>query len=154
LAPLVERTDHLEARIEDAVKKLLETPGYASAAHWNLSGRYVTDTLSTAGPAFGWLDGHGEILDGGRVRVSCGLADMSHFRAVISKFPHFPFPYWALAVCLKERGDESWIETAETGKRHVLRVTQVPSHDKSHDLILAKLDEMLNDRKPAPTAVQ
>lgn len=147
LIPLEERTGQLEARIEDAVAKLMEAPGYASAAHWNLSGRYVTDKLSTPGPAFGWLDGHGAILENGRVRVNCGLADISHFREMTSKFPYFPFPYWALAVCLKEKGDESWIEYAETGRAHELRVIQVPAHDESHDLILAKLDEMLRDRK-------
>jgi hypothetical protein len=150
LAPLDERTTQLENRIEDAVTRLMEAPGHASAARWNLSGRYVTDKLSAPGPAFGWLDGHGEILQGGRVRVSCASADISHFREVIAKFPYFPFPYWALAVCLKEKGDESWVEYAETGRAHELQVLQVPSHHESHDLILAKFDEMLRDRKPPP----
>ncbi len=66
-------------------------------------------------------------------------------QTMISGYPLYPFPYYFLSICLKGKGDPSWREPALRAKSILDKTTKLPQHFKDHDLILEKVNKLLEE---------
>ncbi len=67
------------------------------------------------------------------------------YRKVIENYPKFPFPYFGLAVCLKNRGDPNWKPYAEKAGEILKKTTSISGHEDQHDQVLERLQILLNE---------
>lgn len=67
------------------------------------------------------------------------------FRSVIARFPRFPFAYYFLALCLKDKDEPNWKLPAQQAVELLQKTTQIAGHDAAHDEVLAKLGLLLRD---------
>lgn len=67
------------------------------------------------------------------------------YRELIENFPTFPFGYYFLVLCLRERGDQEWRTYAEKAVEILEKTTKLSDHHPNHDEILSKLAEWLED---------
>jgi hypothetical protein len=70
----------------------------------------------------------------------------STYKIVIEKYPKFPFGYYFLVLCLREKKDESWKEYAKKGIEILEITTSIDRHNPNHDEILRKLKVYLNEK--------
>lgn len=86
-------------------------------------------------------------LANGKIHMGRDEESERRYRQIIAKFPNFPFGYYFLALCLKDRGDPEW----RTHARHavdILRMTtQIDGHSPNHDEVLGKLTEWLENNE-------
>jgi len=68
-----------------------------------------------------------------RFRRVCTDEAMRKYETAIRELPRFPFSYYWYSLCLKDRGDDSWMTHAETALAIFERTTQIAGHQKSHD---------------------
>jgi hypothetical protein len=64
--------------------------------------------------------------------------------AVIEKFPNFPFAYYHVMLCLRERNDAKWRIYAQKAKEILKITTTIGGHVKSHDEALNNILSYLN----------
>jgi len=74
---------------------------------------------------------------------SCDAVTTAKFQEVIAKFPDFPFTYYALATCLRQRGDGSWKRYATKAIEILKNTTKIDGHHPSHDQALRELEQAL-----------
>jgi hypothetical protein len=79
----------------------------------------------------------------GSFRPVCEAAAMDRSRAAISRFPDFPFTYYALAYCLERSKNPEWRRFATTAVKIFEGTTSINGHQKSHDECLAYLRQEL-----------
>jgi tetratricopeptide (TPR) repeat protein len=89
------------------------------------------------------LEGTGE-MTGNRVQLKCSSEALEKFKEAIRKFPDFPFSYFALAVCLKNKADPEWRGYAEKALSIFEKTATLKEHHPSHDEALTELRRMLN----------
>lgn len=65
------------------------------------------------------------------------------FRAVIRQNPKFPFAFYFLARCLKQRGAPEWKVAAQEAGRLFENTTQITEHHADHDAVLQKVRLLL-----------
>ena len=99
--------------------------------------------MFTQTPLTGWNKSF-VVVQGAGTKCKCSHVSLETCRAVIEKFPQYPFPYYFLAKCLKEKGDPSWKGFAETAGKIFSKTTQTPNHHKDHDAIANEVRELLN----------
>ncbi len=68
------------------------------------------------------------------------------FRAIVLQFPRFPFGHFALAECLRDRGDSEWLVHAERAREILEKTTIIAGHHKSHDEALALVRSYLSEK--------
>lgn len=68
------------------------------------------------------------------------------YRSVIEKYPKFPFAYYFLVLCLREKKDESWKIYTKKAIEIFEITTSIVGHNSNHDEILKKLRKYLNKR--------
>lgn len=78
-------------------------------------------------------------IDDGRISMRRGPEAEQRYREVIQRFPKFPFGYYFLAVCLKERGEEEWREHAKLALEILKITTRIDGHHENHDDIISKI---------------
>jgi hypothetical protein len=83
-------------------------------------------------------------IDNDRARYSCDPAAIAKFKEVIAKFPDFPFSYYAVAFCLKPRGDTSWRGFATKAVEILKNTTTIDGHHPNHDQALRELTQALH----------
>ncbi len=81
----------------------------------------------------------------GRIVCKCSPSAITQCRMVIDKLPLYPFSYYFLAVCLKENGDQSWIEYAKKAKSILEKTTKLSSHHSDHDQILNEVNKLFRN---------
>jgi len=74
----------------------------------------------------------------------CGSEPEAKYRAVIEKYPKFPFSYYCLSTCLYKRGDSRWKYYARKSLEILEQTTSVSGHRGIHDVIKSKLLLLLN----------
>jgi uncharacterized protein YoxC len=74
----------------------------------------------------------------------CGDEVEETYKKVIEKFPKFPFSYYGLALCLKDKGDKSWKTYAEKAINIFKKTTSIDGHNEQHDEALRRLQNLLN----------
>lgn len=78
----------------------------------------------------------------GKIIFKCNSSAINKCKLVIEKLPSYPFAYYFLAMCLKENGDQSWIQYAKKPKSIFEKTTKIPNHHSNYDLILAEIDKL------------
>jgi Ca2+/Na+ antiporter len=68
------------------------------------------------------------------------------YRAVIKKFPKFPFAYYFLALCLRDRGDPCWRDYATKAIVILEKTTTIDGHHRHHDEVLRRLRDYLGEK--------
>jgi len=81
----------------------------------------------------------------GKVYFKCDDESLKRYERTIQEYPRFPFSYYAMADCLRRRGDNRWREYALKAKRVFEKTTKIGDHDKSHEEALEVLLRSLND---------
>lgn len=79
----------------------------------------------------------------GKITCSCTPAAITVCKSVIEKFPQYPFAYYFLFLCLKEKRDASWRGYAEKARSIFQKTTGMENHSKDHDLVLGELNKLL-----------
>jgi len=74
----------------------------------------------------------------------CGDDVEETYKKVIENFPKFPFSYYGLASCLKNKGDASWKSYAEKAVDIFKKTTSIDGHNDQHDQALKILQNWLN----------
>lgn len=83
----------------------------------------------------------------GKIVCNCTPAAIHICKAIIVKFPNYPFAYYFLSLCLKKAGDPSWREYAQTAKEIFEKTTEIDNHHHDHDLIFAEVGRLLSDAR-------
>jgi hypothetical protein len=82
-------------------------------------------------------------ISGDDLQYLCDPAALQKFRDVISLNPRFPFPYVALALCLRQQGDPSWRDLAVKAVEILRKTTAIDGHHAAHDHALSELEKAL-----------
>lgn len=77
-------------------------------------------------------------------RYICDQTAIEKFHEVISRYPSFPFSYYALAFCLTRREDSSWRGFAIKAVEILQRTITIDGHHPNHDQALRELRELLH----------
>lgn len=75
----------------------------------------------------------------------CGEPHESTYLQVIKEFPDFPFSYFALASCKKQRNESDWNYYAKRALEIVKWTTTIGGHKKEHDSIINYLEDILKN---------
>jgi hypothetical protein len=73
----------------------------------------------------------------------CTTEAIGKFQEATRRFSDFPFSYYALAVCLKEKGDPEWRGYAEKAASIFGKTTSLKEHQPSQDRALQQLRLLL-----------
>ncbi|MBI2182284.1 MAG: hypothetical protein HYU31_15880, partial [Deltaproteobacteria bacterium] len=79
-----------------------------------------------------------------RASYPCNPSTIAKFQEVIAKVPDFPFSYYAMASCLRQRGDSSWKGYAMKAVDILENTTIIDGHHPSHDQVLRELNLALH----------
>ena len=72
-------------------------------------------------------------------QTKCDDEAMSSFADVATKYPHFPFAHWAVAVCLREAGSPLWRVHAERAMAILEHTTRISGRHSHHDSVRAQI---------------
>ena len=81
--------------------------------------------------------------DNGKIQFACNSDSIDACNSVIKKVPLYPFSYYFLAKCLKERQDPGWKGHALTAKQIFSKTVILPGHHTDHDLVSKGVAEIL-----------
>src|SRR5271157_4978261 len=79
----------------------------------------------------------------GKISCNCTSTAIATCKSMTEKFPQYPFPYYFLSMCLKEKGDPSWRGYANTVKSILTKTTKMQNHNGDHDLIIIEVSKLL-----------
>lgn len=71
--------------------------------------------------------------DADRWNGTCDSESLGKYQRAAEVVPNFPFSYFFLADCLRNRGDRAWRNHAEVGLGHFDMTTQLAAHHPTHD---------------------
>jgi hypothetical protein len=74
---------------------------------------------------------------------NCSDEALERARSTIAKYPKFPFTYYALAVCLRDRGDNEWRTYASQAMQILEKTSKIDGHHWSHNVALNNLRDIL-----------
>lgn len=84
-------------------------------------------------------------VEDGKFYYHCGEPSETTYRQLIQDYPDFPFTYYALADCLKRRGDPGWVEYAKQAIKILDVTTSIGEHKKEHDEVKEVLTDYLKE---------
>ena len=113
---------------------------YSSIAKVNSAGMEEVGGSPLSGKYSRWYEGH---LTHDR-KYKCDDIDIKFYKDYVEKFPEFPFPYVAIAGCLKINKKDAWIQYASEAKDILIVTTTIGGHSKSHDIALNLINEMFS----------
>lgn len=145
--PEAEAMAILASKISHLEKELVGLIEYSEVATWRFDGgKSVGSGVAVSGPVGNWHQGyvnkHGE-----KISWNCHEEALDHYKTVIEKHPRYPFPYYMLAACLTNQGDDSWEIYANAGISILEHTTNIPGHDPDHDDVLKRLRAMIGGNK-------
>ncbi|MSP40264.1 MAG: hypothetical protein EXR70_17380 [Deltaproteobacteria bacterium] len=107
-------------------------------------------TTGTAGHGLKEETGISRVLEGAyttdnvRSQYSCDSVALAKFQEVIAKFPTFPFSYYALAFCLRQRDDKFWQGYAMKAIEILDKTTRIDGHHRNHEQALREIRAALH----------
>jgi len=75
----------------------------------------------------------------GQIFMKRDLKAEQRYITIIEEYPNFPFGYYYLALCHRERGDDEWRLHAQHALDILKNTTQIDGHSKNHDEVLNKI---------------
>ncbi len=121
-------------------KDLKSLKTYNSVAKVNSAGMEEVGGSPLSGKYSRWYEGH---LTHDR-KYRCYDIDLKYYKDYVEKFPEFPFPYVAIAACLKFKKKDEWIQYASEAKDILIVTTSIGGHSKCHDIALNQINEMFS----------
>ncbi len=94
-------------------------------------------------PIDGWSIGFIVRHPEGKIEIKCSPSVIDKCEQVIRQVPLYPFSYYFLAKCLKEKGNQSWKDFAIEAKSILEKTTKFPKHHPDHDLILQEINKLI-----------
>lgn len=85
------------------------------------------------------------VLRDGRFHMSRSTESEAKYRQVIEKYPKFPFGYYFVVLCLKDKGNDEWKTYAKKAVEILEQTVKIDGHNKGNDEVLAKLKHWLSD---------
>lgn len=129
----------------EAIKDYSDMARYDPTGTTGLGGPVIKETT----PISRLLEGAFVIKDD-KAFVKCDYKSLDKFQTVVKQFPTFPFSYYALAVCLRQVGDDaSWKYYAHKAIEILEKTTTIAGHKVSHDQALKEL-QLLTIGTPLP----
>jgi hypothetical protein len=129
-----------------SLKQQIETiREYSDVAQLTFNGSpWIGGDIKLNTPLSAIMEGTATEVTPGRFRRVCTDEGLMKYREAIKDFPRFPFSYFWLALCLKDRSDPSWIEYARIAQQIFEHTTQIAGHHPSHDEAKKYLSEILS----------
>jgi len=82
-------------------------------------------------------------ISNGKIICNCSPESIPICKSLIKKFPQYPFSYYFLSLCLKDKGDQSWKGYAKKAESIFIKTTTMQNHHNDHDLILIEIKKLL-----------
>jgi hypothetical protein len=135
------RASDLEQKEDLSTKNQLNSlKKYGSIAKVNSAGMEEVGGSRLSGKYSRWYEGH---LTHDRI-YKCDDIDIKFYKDYVEKFPEFPFPYVAIAYCLKINKKDEWIQYASEAKDILIVTTTIEGHSKCHDVALNQINAMFS----------
>ncbi len=133
--------------MKDVRENLEKTKRFSVVANFGIYGGPILmgDFMKTNDPLYNKLLGTYTITENG-VHFNCGAEAESIYNDVTQKYPDFPFSYYELAFCKRQRNESDWRDYAEKAVNILKWTTQVGGHKPEHDVALSELKEYLNQK--------
>jgi hypothetical protein len=146
-----ERLQKLAQEIETLQHDVVALRDYSDIASLNALGKpYEDGDVIFNTPISIILESTWERKDGNLVMRRDEEAEKK-YREVIRKFPKFPFAYYFVALCLRDKGDESWRKYAQDAVKILEITTTISGHNNHHDEVLQRLYRYLNEKQKSLT---
>jgi hypothetical protein len=130
-------------QIGSLTKDLVSLKDYGEVATWNFHGsKIVGSGVAVSSPVGNWRKDFVKEEDG-RLSWKCNQDAINQYKLTTEKHINYPFPYYLLAVCLKNVGDNSWRTFAQKGISILEHTTKVSGHDPGHDDALGRLKSLV-----------
>ena len=81
----------------------------------------------------------------------CDMEGIKKAKQIIGEHPTFPFSYYVLAACHKEKGEQMWITYSQRDLEILEFTTQVPAHNRHHDTVRQRLEDWMRQTQDSPT---
>lgn len=82
-------------------------------------------------------------VDDKKYEFKCTDAALRYYEQAIDEYPKFPFSYYALAFCLRQRQNPKWTEYAKKAQGILSKTTEIDGHHDTHDQALQKIETWL-----------
>jgi hypothetical protein len=117
---------------------------YTHVATWNMAGKAILwNSKELETPISGWDTDYRKKGPIGESEWECGSAALYHYRDVMEQYPKYPFTYYALAKCLRIKGEPAWEEYATKAVTILKKTTRLYGHASDHDDALVELSTVL-----------
>jgi hypothetical protein len=142
------KADNKKLNSELAIQtKLSEEMAYQEYALYGATGhkkgvQSLNGNLINPTPLMDWNKDFVSRSDG-KIICNCSPESIPICRSVIKKFPQYPFSYYFLSLCLKDKGDSSWRGYAKKAETIFIKTTKMQNHHNDHDLILIEIKKLL-----------
>jgi hypothetical protein len=136
-----------ESDVRSLELKISEVRDYSDISQLTINGSPIIEgDIKISSPLTRILEGTFQI-SGGVARRICSPEAIAKNKEAISYNPRFPFSYYWMALCLKDAGDPTWVESARKAVEIFQITTQISGHHPSHDECLRKLREFLAEER-------
>ena len=146
LARLANEIKNLELSTKAQEEKIKHIE-YTEVSKYNAGGNKsggVNNVRFVPTPIDDWNRGYVNFRTDGGIDFKCNDDAIEKCRSVIEKEPLYPFSYYFLAKCLKDKQDSKWREYALKARQIIQETTVIPGHHKHHDEILKDVNGLLN----------
>lgn len=130
-------------RLESTIENLNNLQRYGHVSNLGMYGgeNMMGPGLYTTDPLYNALSGTYRI-ENNAFKFNCGQEYEDRYKAIIEQYPDFPFTYYALADCKKQRNEEDWRAYATKAVEILKWTTQIGGHKAEHGQALS---QMLSD---------
>jgi hypothetical protein len=129
------------ARLEN---DLVAVRDYADIAQLNLIGKPFIDTAIIWNSDLSSMLEGTYTIEGTYVTFKNDHESDQKFKAVIERYPRFPFAYYALAWSLRSKGKPEWVIYAHIAREKLEKTSLVSGHHPNHDQTLQQIKNALN----------
>ena len=143
LSALSVKTRRLEGEAQFLRQQVESVRDYSDVARLTFNGsEYVGGDITFSSPLTKIMEGTFTEVSPGRYRRVCTDAAVAKYKKAIQEFPRFPFSYFWLALCLRDRGESPWQPHARSAYSIFEPTTQIAGHQVSHDEAKSFLAEL------------
>ncbi len=116
--------DHFQS--DRSIRTLREKSDYSDVARLNTQGKPFPDGDIAFNSALSRMMEGTYKLDGNTFFFYRSPEAEAQLRKVIANYPDFPFAHYALALCMRDRGDAGWRTEVDPARRIFQTTTSIP----------------------------
>ena len=79
-------------------------------------------------------------------RPKCDEEGMEQAKQIIGEHPTFPFSYYVLATCQRDKGEREWVSYSQRALDILEFTTQVVGHNRHHDTVKRRLEDWMKEK--------